>query len=149
MPMNAAVLPILWPVVALVAWTYLILARMAFVRIRAGRRGEIVPGDFSLGESERVPAHVTLVNRNYMNLLELPVLFYVACAVIGLTQAPSGTQVALAWVYVACRVLHTLIHLTYNHVLHRLGAFAASNTALALLWVSAVAGMLRLGGAAG
>lgn len=143
--MKPTMLPILWPVLALVAWTYLILGWMAFVRVRAGLRGQIVPGDFRLGESARVPQHVVLANRNYMNLLELPILFYLACVVIAITQVPSGLQVILAWAYVLCRVLHTLIHLSYNHVMHRLAAFSASNAALGVLWVTAQMGMVRLG----
>jgi hypothetical protein len=37
----------------------------------------------------------------------------------------------MAWAYVALRV----IHLSYNHVLHRLAAFATSNVVLVSLWV--------------
>jgi hypothetical protein len=39
-----------------------------------------------------------------------------------------------AWLYVALRVAHSLIHLTYNNVMHRLIAFAVSNPVLAGLW---------------
>ena len=45
--------------------------------------------------------------------------------------------VAIAWTYVALRIVHSLIHLTYNHVMHRLAAFTASNVALVVLWVAA------------
>ena len=37
----------------------------------------------------------------------------------------------------ALRIVHSLIHLTYNHVMHRLAVFAISSTVLALLWVLA------------
>lgn len=47
----------------------------------------------------------------------------------------GGLVLVLAWAYVALRVIHTLIHLTYNNVLHRLTAFAASNGVLGTLWV--------------
>jgi len=43
----------------------------------------------------------------------------------------------VAWSFVALRVVHSLIHLTYNRVLHRLSAFALSNAALVSLWVIA------------
>jgi len=42
-----------------------------------------------------------------------------------------------AWAYVALRIVHSLIHLTYNQVLHRLAAFTLSNGALVVLWVLA------------
>jgi hypothetical protein len=44
---------------------------------------------------------------------------------------------ALAWAYVALRIVHSAIHLTYNKVLHRLGVFALSNVVLVALWVNA------------
>jgi len=44
----------------------------------------------------------------------------------------------LAWLYVASRIAHSLVHLTYNNVIHRLAAFSASNLVLLLLWVRLV-----------
>jgi hypothetical protein len=41
----------------------------------------------------------------------------------------------VAWVYVALRVIHSLIHITYNNVLHRLSAYALSNFVLMAFWV--------------
>jgi hypothetical protein len=44
------------------------------------------------------------------------------------------TALAVAWIYVGLRAVHSVIHLTYNNVLHRLTAYALSNLALAVLW---------------
>jgi hypothetical protein len=42
----------------------------------------------------------------------------------------------LAWTYVALRLGHSLVHLSYNNVLHRLVLFAVSNIVVAvMLWV--------------
>jgi len=46
----------------------------------------------------------------------------------------DAVALTLAWTYVALRGVHSAIHLTYNHVIHRLIAFAVSNVALGLLW---------------
>jgi hypothetical protein len=78
-----------------------------------------------------------------MNLLELPMLFYVVGILLYITGGASHLVVALAWAFVALRVVHSLIHLTYNHVLHRLAAFTLSNVALVLLWVIAGAHLLE------
>ena len=40
----------------------------------------------------------------------------------------------LAWLYVATRIAHSAVHLTYNNVIHRLRAFGASIFLLAALW---------------
>ena len=72
-----------------------------------------------------------------MNLLETPMLFYVVCVILYVTAGASHLAILVAWAYVALRVVHSLIHLTYNHVLHRLAAFTLSNAALVSLWVIA------------
>ena len=77
-----------------------------------------------------------------MNLLELPVLFYVVCLLIFTTGQGAALQVGLAWAYVALRVVHSLIHLSYNHVYHRLAAFVVSNGVLAALWALAGLGLV-------
>src|SRR2546421_221543 len=112
------------PVVVLALWTFLVLLGTAARRFLAVYRRQVSPRDFALGESARVPAEVAIVNRNFMNLLEMPVLFYVACLVAHVSRQVNGTVLALAWVYVGLRVCHTLVHLSFNNVRHRLVVFA-------------------------
>jgi hypothetical protein len=128
---------ILLPMFILATWTGLVLLLVPFVRIRAVMRRQVVADDFKLGESTAVPAAVSIPNRNYMNLLEMPMLFYVVCLLLYAVGA-SPTAVLLAWSYVLLRLLHSAIHLTYNKVIHRVSIFAASNAVLVVLW--AVAG---------
>jgi hypothetical protein len=123
------------PVLALAVLTMLVLLIAATKRFRAVGAGQIGPNDFALGESANVPGHVSLGNRNYMNLLELPVLFYVVCLGLYVTGTVDTLVMNLAWAYVVLRVIHSLVHLTYNNVLHRLGVFAISNFVLAAIWV--------------
>ncbi len=134
---------ILYPVFALAALTGVVLLLIPFTRVRAVLRREVRAADFRLGESDAVPDAVRIPNRNYMNLLELPVLFYVVCLIFYVAAQPTPAAVWLAWAYVGLRALHTAVHLTYNHVLHRLGVFAASNVVLVALWVLAAARLVR------
>ncbi len=128
---------ILYPVFALAAWTFLVLLLIPFYRVRAGLRREIKSDDFKYGESATVPPYVSIPNRNYMNLLELPMLFYVVCVLLYVTAGGSSIAIKLAWAYVALRIIHSIIHLSYNKVMHRLTAFAASNFVLIALWILA------------
>jgi hypothetical protein len=125
---------ILLPVMALVGWTIFILLNVPFRRFRAAFKQQVTEVDFRLGESKRVPAEVSLPNRNFMNLLEAPVLFYVVCLVYYVSGAAITSFVPLAWTYVATRVVHSLIHITYNNVRHRMLAFAASTVVLVVTW---------------
>lgn len=132
-----ATIAILYPVFALSAWTGLILLLIPFYRIRSVTRKEISPNDFKYGESISVPAYVSIPNRNYMNLLELPVLFYVVCLLLFVISTTTALTLCLAWIYVLLRMIHSVIHVSYNKVLHRLTMFALSNVVLIMLWLLA------------
>lgn len=134
---------ILIPLLALVGWTLLVLLVIPFRRIRAGLSGRVAVDDFRFGESVRVPPDVSIPNRAYMNLLEAPVLFYAVGLICHLTAQTDAIAMGLAWSYVGLRVLHSLIHLSYNHVVHRLVAFAASNVILTVLWAKLMLSVLR------
>ena len=123
------------PAFALVALTFAVLLRIPFVRVRAVRARRVHVPDFALGESHRVPPDVTIPNRNYMNLLELPTLFYVLVLALYVTQQVTHLQLLFAWTYVALRLAHSAVHLTYNNVLHRLTLFALSNVLLSVMWI--------------
>jgi hypothetical protein len=122
------------PMGALALLTFAVLLVIPVRRVGAARRGQVRPADFRYGESASVPPEVSIPNRNYMNLLEAPALFYPACLMYYVTHRVGPAAVAAAWAFVACRTVHSAIHLTYNNVLHRLAAFAIGNVALGVLW---------------
>jgi hypothetical protein len=132
---------LLYPLFALALWTGIILLLIPLSRVLAARRGQVVIDDFKMGESPSVPDQVRLINRNYMNLLELPMLFYVVCLLIFVAIPVSERMVYLAWAYVGLRVVHSLIHISYNRVFHRLCAFIASNVVLVMLWMLAASSL--------
>ena len=121
--------------VALAGLTFVVLLLIPIARFRAAWRGQVSAADFRYGESPNVPGQVSLPNRNLMNLLELPVLFYVVCLAFYVTGKLDAAALYLAWAYVGLRAAHSVIHLTYNNVFHRLSAFAASNVVLVALWI--------------
>jgi len=133
MPINPTL--ILWPACAMAFLTFLVMLLIPFRRFRAGFAGHVTYKDFRYGESPNVPHDVCIPNRNYMNLLEAPMLFYVACLVIFAAQLVTPSLVVLAWTYFGLRVLHSVVHLTYNNVRHRLVVFGASNVVLVVMWV--------------
>lgn len=129
---------ILFPMVALATLTFAVLLLIPVRRFRAGIAGQIKYDDFKYGESARVPPEVSLPNRNMMNLLELPMLFYVACLTYLVIGRVNEFALALAWIYVGLRVAHSTIHVTYNRVRHRLIAFALSNVVLVMFWTNLI-----------
>lgn len=118
---------ILWPALALMAWTFLVLVQVPIRRFHAAFKKRVVAQDFKYGESAAVPADVVVPNRVFMNLLEVSVIFYALVAFNLILGHVDQTVLALAWVYVGLRLVHSLIYLTYNHVIHRFAVFAISN----------------------
>ncbi len=127
---------ILFPMVALATLTFAVLLLIPVRRFRAGIAGQVKFDDFRYGESERVPPEVGIPNRNMMNLLELPMLFYVACLAYLVIGHVNEFALALAWIYVGLRVVHSAIHVTYNRVRHRLVVFGLSNVVLVMFWTN-------------
>jgi hypothetical protein len=119
----------------LAMWTLTVLLLIPIARFKASRAGQVTAEDFRFGESGTVPDATRLPNRNFMNLLEVPVLFYLACLVTVLLGLGDAWMLALAWVYVGLRIVHSLIHLRLRHcVVSRLAVFALSNVVVSLMW---------------
>ena len=129
---------ILFPMIALATLTFAVLLLIPLRRFRAGFAGKVAMDDFKYGESARVPPEVCIPNRNMMNLLELPLLFYVACLVYLVIGPVDSVALVLAWLYVGLRAVHSAIHVTYNRVRHRLTAFALSNVVLVMFWTNLI-----------
>jgi hypothetical protein len=123
------------PMGAMALLTFVVLGFIPARRFRAAFAGRVKADDFKFGESAAVPGDVAIPNRNYMNLLELPTLFYVAGLMYYVAGRLDQTALVVAWAYVALRAVHSAIHLSYNNVFHRLTAFALSNLVLLAFWV--------------
>ena len=122
------------PMGVLAFWTFSVLLLIPFRRFRAAFDGHVSAEDFKFGESDNVPGEVSIPNRAMMNLLELPVLFYVVCLMFFVANRVNQTALEVAWTYVGFRLAQTLVHVTYNNVIHRLTLFAISNFVLVSLW---------------
>lgn len=121
------------PAAALAALTIAMYALQAGAASLAISRGELRAQDTRL-PSGAGPEWVERLRRNYMNLCEMPVLFYAALAIELALGRGDALQLALAWGYVGLRVAHTLLHVLVNNVLLRFLLFTASTLVLAALW---------------
>ncbi|WP_066794069.1 MAPEG family protein [Sphingomonas soli] len=132
---------ILSPVVALVAWTLVMLVWTMAVRLPALKRAGIDmskarggrPGllDTLLDEKDQWPAH------NYIHLVEQPTLFYAVALTLALLDQGNGMNATIAWIYVGLRVLHSLVQATVNKIAIRFTLFVLSSFALIALTLHA------------
>ena len=129
---GAAVL--LQPVVALVVLTAIALLLAVVYRNVAIIRRAASERYFRTFTADQPAEWVERPARTYMNLLELPVLFYVACLLMLTTGRFDSVQVSLAWVFVATRYVHACIYIGFNYVPLRFTAFLTGVITLAVIW---------------
>lgn len=135
--------PILAPIVALVAWTLLIMVWMVVTRFAAMKRKDIslkgrVGGRGGAALEGVVEDQVMWKAHNYMHLLEQPTLFYAIALTLAVGHAGGGYSAILAWAYVALRIVHSLVQATVNVITYRFILFGLSSLALAGLTVQAI-----------
>jgi hypothetical protein len=81
----------------------------------------------------RVLTHTTPAE-NFSNLFELPVLFYLACLTLYSLKLVDTVYLLLASGFVVFRVIHSLVHCSYNRVMHRFSAYMISAILLWAMW---------------
>jgi hypothetical protein len=126
---------------AMVLLTMFVLVRMFRARVGAVRAGHIDANFYRLFQGATEPAGPQKVSRNFSNLFEAPTLFYVVCLAAMVTRVTGTVMVALAWAYVAMRIVHTAIHLGPNKLRWRIRAYFLSWVMLAAMWVTLVVGV--------
>lgn len=139
--------PILAPVVALVAWTLVMMVWMIVTRFAAMRRKGISlkgrVGTRSGSLEGVIEDQVNWKAHNYMHLVEQPTLFYAIALALALMDFGGGINLVLAWAYVGLRIAHSLVQATVNIVLYRFILWVLSSLALIGLTVHAAAFLLR------
>jgi hypothetical protein len=125
---------ILYPMLAIVALTFVVAVTMFRRRVTEMRARRVHPQ--MLASSAQIASALDDARAadNFRNLLEAPVLFYAAALTIYAAQLTSVPYVALAWAFVATRIAHSAIHCTYNRVMHRFFAFASGLLVLSAIF---------------
>jgi len=122
--------PLLGPVVALVAWSIVMLIWMAAARFPL-LRGRAIPDGSRGADLERVaPGKAHWPAHNYLHLMEQPTIFYAIVFALILMRFDAPINLWLAWGYVAFRVLHSIVQATTNVVKIRFPLFALSSLCL-------------------
>lgn len=140
--------PILCAVIALVLWTFVMWIWLYATRIPAMVKGGIVydPSRPASEFMDRIPARVRWKADNYNHLHEQPTIFYAVAITLAFLAAGGGLNATLAWVYVALRIVHSLVQATVNLVMLRFAIFVAAS--LVLFVLSLRAALLLFGGPA-
>lgn len=120
----------------LAVWIYLFVQRVGYATANGI---DIEQFKTPVDAQNLIPPEASSASNNFKNLLEMPVLFYVVCLYLTVFGQVDGLHVLCAWLFVALRVVHSLIHCSYNQVMHRFAVYLLSSIAV---WVMVVRGML-------
>jgi len=126
--------PLVWPVVAMVALSFVVWLRMFQTRVGEMKRRRIHPQSVATSSQMLQAVEDSRAADNFRNLFELPVLFYMAIALALFSGAGGTLMLVLAWVFVVLRLLHSAIHCTYNKVIHRFRAYVFGGFVLWGIW---------------
>jgi len=134
--------PILAPVVALVAWSIVMLVWTGIARRRAFARmgigwGNIPRGSRGVNLDGKAPDEAQWPSHNYNHLMEQPTIFYAICLTLALMGFGGGINYWLAWGYVGLRIVHSLVQATVNIVQIRFPLFALASLCLVALTIHA------------
>ncbi len=140
--MNASAgFALVWPVLAQVLLTLVVLGMLGRARVTAVRAKRVKIAAVALS-NEGWPDEVRRLSNNLANQFETPVLFYVLVAAAIHVGATGWPMVVLAWIYVASRVAHAVVHTTSNHVLTRFRIFLVGLAALGMMLLVVAARLL-------
>jgi hypothetical protein len=124
----------LGPVFAMVGLTFVVWVRLYAVRIPEMRRRRIHPQSVATSITKAGKYEDVRASDNFVNLFEVPVLFYVAAFTTIALGLVTSLSLGLAWTYVGLRVLHSGIQCSYNKVMHRFTVYSLSCLVLLALW---------------
>lgn len=133
-------------ILALAAQVFLsigLLVLMGRERVPRVMRGEINVADIAVDRSA-YPLKARLLSNSFDNQFQLPILFFVAALLALHFNMVGWAEVIVAWVFVALRYAHALIHVTTNRVHRRFAAYSAGLAVLALFWIWLVLRILFL-----
>ncbi len=113
-------------------WVFMYIRRLGFVHAQGIDPQELVTPE---NITRLMPESVNAASNNLKNLVELPVLFYGLCLYLHQSTLIDGGYLWMAYGFLFLRIIHSVIHCTYNRVAHRFGVYLLS---CFLLWAMIV-----------
>ena len=129
---------IIYPMFALVVLTFVIGFSTGISRLISAKKGLVDRRYFKLFAGYTPPDNIVKLGRNFSNLLEVPILFYAVGIILLTLDINNQLILGFAWAFVVFRIIHSIIHITYNNPIHRFLAFILSSIIVLVMWVQLV-----------
>ncbi len=111
----------------LLVWVYMYIRRISFIT-----KNEVSPKDLAVpgALAQLSPPEVANPSDNLKNLFEIPVVFYALALYLFVTKQVDAAYLTAAWLFVAFRVFHSVVHCTINIVMLRFYLYLFSTLAV-------------------
>ena len=117
-------LPLVYPMLAQILLTLLLLMWLGTRRVRAITKGQVRSQDVQKSK-DAWGEEISNIADNYNHQYEVPVLFLVLCLLIIQFNLTDMIFVSLAWFFVFTRLIHSWIQTGSNNVSYRFSVFLA------------------------
>ena len=126
---------IIYPIFTLVILTFIVGFSLGASRLISVKKGQVDGRYYRLMSGYDAPEYVQKLDRNFTNLHEIPVLFYLLGVLVITLNINSPLINGLAWGFVALRMVHSTIHISYNNAKHRFYPYLFSALILLVMWL--------------
>ncbi len=128
---------LIYPMFAMVVLTFAVGLLSLKNRIAAVKQG--LPARYFKTFTDSVPPEaVVKTDRHFVNLFEVPVLFYAGCLVAMILPLTGLLVQVWAWFFVVARIGHAFIHVGSNRLYPRMSAYLFGCAAVIALWVQII-----------
>jgi hypothetical protein len=110
----------------MVVWFYMYGRRLPFIFSSGLDPKQMTPAELA----RLSPPQVSNPSDNLKNLFELPTLFYAVVLYLYATQQVDSAYLIAAWGFFLFRVLHSIVHCTFNLIPLRFSLYVISAAAL-------------------
>lgn len=139
MTLNSIFLPIVIQTL-LILWLYILLNLR---KQRAASQGQVDESRRALFD-DAWPESVIKVNNCIRNQFELPLLFCVLCITLSILNAVGWLALACAWLFVASRIAHAIVHTGSNIIMVRRRLFMIGTVLVLIMTVLLLLRLLGL-----
>lgn len=136
---------ILYPAFAMFFLTLGCFLALGICRYRAIHNRQVRISYFRTYDEGSQPKYLQVMARHLQNHFEVPPIFYAGVILNFITLNNSLVALVFAWLFVATRVVHSIIHLGKNNVSHRFFTFGFSLFCLCGVWASALFHIMQTG----
>jgi hypothetical protein len=128
----------IFPAFAMTMLSLAVGVLMLYRRYRALMSKEIKWSRFKTLSLPDAPDDVLKAERHFINLFELPVLFYTASLIAIFMPLKNQYGICVAWSFVLFRLIQAGIHLWPNKILYRMTAYLLGFATVLIFWLMIV-----------